>query len=191
MIGMKRSKILFFQCVLFLILLLIIISYYFVQPNDTKTLLSNNELTLEFDHVEFAKLNPLFTIMDKDGFYLQSDDEFDPISFYNENSKQYYSFNGSGLKSFKFKSKTPINGHYYPDFSVIILPFDSKNEAEKYSKLLQKQLFCNRTIDQCELIKTPYTLITNGHFVFILNTRAEMFRGYIEKYAKVLQDLPM
>lgn len=188
---MKRKRRLVSQSVLFLLMLMMVVSYYFFKPNDTKTLSSNNELTLKFDHVEFAKLNSLFTIMNKDGFHMQSDDEFGPIGFYDKNSKQSYSFNGSGLKSFKFKSNKPINGHYYPDFSVIILPFDSKNEAETYTKLLQKQLFCNRTIAECESMKEPYTLVTNGHFVFILYTRAEMFREYIEKYAKVLQNLPL
>jgi hypothetical protein len=189
---MRNKRVIVAQCVLLIILLIMAISYYLINPSkDAKSSFLKNELILDFDSVEFEKIIPFFKRLDQDNFSLESSNTSQKISIQDCKSKQVYQFNGSGLKSFKFKSKTPINGDYYPSFTINILTFSSVSEANKYEKVIQDSFLYSSTIVECNELKTPTKVISNGHFVFYFTNSSEMSKPYTDKYAKVLKELPM
>lgn len=180
---------------LMIISIITITFYYSMQPSQSSTLsFEEHKIIINHDGIEFKKIMPFFKKLERDNF--TSKVEKTPSNFIIRNciTKQSYTINGSGFKTFYFKSRKPINRNYYPDFIVSVFTFASNAEAEKYAEIIRKSSrVYNLSSDQfeCGWDKLPQKVISNGHFVFYLTTRAEMFRTYIDKYANILNKLPM
>ncbi|PQA89875.1 hypothetical protein B0A69_21890 [Chryseobacterium shigense] len=94
---------------------------------------------------------------------------------------------GNGIREYFAKSHKPEKGtkDFYPDFVIRVYEFKSEADAERNFKELNTALYsrgrhCNG--------KAPEKLVINGREIYDLSTRAEMFRAYIEKYSKVIED---
>ena len=87
---------------------------------------------------------------------------------------------GDGIKYYYVKRTEAKPKNYYPDFSMSIYEFKTIVEAIGVEKELNQAL-CNR--------KSIEYIVRYKNKIIHLETRAEMFRGYIKKYADEIQKL--
>ena len=97
---------------------------------------------------------------------------------------------GQGIRSYKAISKEKLGAEkkIRPDFIILVFAFDHEQQAEQSYQMIASAVysaggFCNG--------KSPETIVRNGKEVFYLTTRAEMFRSYIDDYAKFIQQYAM
>ncbi|MFN5416808.1 MAG: hypothetical protein ACK5B9_07095 [Flavobacteriia bacterium] len=93
---------------------------------------------------------------------------------------------GKGVRSYFARSSKPSKNteDFFPDFHLNVFEFPNEKIAQEKFEIMDKALqsdgrFCNG--------KAPQILVINKNEVFLLSTRAEMFRGYIEDYAKFIK----
>ena len=94
---------------------------------------------------------------------------------------------GEGIRSYTAVSKEKIgeDKNIRPDFVILVFSFDNEQIAEQNFKIISSAVnsaggYCNG--------KTPENIVRNGKEVFYFTTRAEMFRTYIDEYAKFIHD---
>ena len=98
---------------------------------------------------------------------------------------QIIKITGFGVYHYAASSQVGIgqNKDYYPDFNMTILSFDTEQEAIQQFKGLASsvnyQQFCNG--------KSPEKMLQKGRYIIYLNTRAELFRTYINRYADFIE----
>ena len=85
----------------------------------------------------------------------------------------------------RYYSKSKKTDVFNPDFKVSILKFESEeiaaNNFEKAKSFLKSdRRFCNG--------KGPYKLVLKSNSILYFQTRAEMFRAYIDKYGEYIEN---
>lgn len=89
---------------------------------------------------------------------------------------------GKAIRHFYIKRQEAEPENYYPDFSLYIFELKSEQEAKEF---LEKWIETSRN-SALEKISVE-TSARNGSRVFFLETRAEMFRPYIDHFKKKLE----
>lgn len=94
---------------------------------------------------------------------------------------------GEGIRSYIATSKEKIgtDKKVRPDFVILVFGFENEQVATQNFQTIASAVnsaggFCNG--------KSPENIVRNGNEVFYFTTRAEMFRTYINDYAKFVQD---
>ncbi len=94
---------------------------------------------------------------------------------------------GAGIRSYTAVSKEKIgeDKNIRPDFVILVFSFENEQIAEQNFKIISSAVnsaggYCNG--------KSPENIVRNGKEVFYFTTRAEMFRTYIDEYAKFIHD---
>jgi hypothetical protein len=94
---------------------------------------------------------------------------------------------GEGIRSYKAISKEKLGSEqqYRPDFVLLVFSFKDEPIAEQSFKMLESAVnsaggYCNG--------KSPENIVRNGNEIFYFTTRAEMFRTYIDDYAKFIRE---
>lgn len=91
---------------------------------------------------------------------------------------------GTGISKYYIKRTEAKPKNYYPDFVLLVYQFknetQTKLEYSKIEKALYSSGFCNG--------KEASKLILKKDLVFHFSTRAEMFRGYINTFAKKIEN---
>ncbi|QQT25749.1 hypothetical protein [Sphingobacterium spiritivorum] len=165
--------------------------------SDTKKYLSHEDMpnaattyeTIETTDVtdNTALLTFLQEKLEKAGFRFEEAKDRGGWSYNNCEDNKIISVKGNGIRSYFSRSKQPESGtkDIYPDFSILIYEFPTKEIAQKnydiiYKALYSRGAFCNG--------KAPDNLVINGNEIFHLYTRAEMFRTYTERYGDLIQN---
>ena len=98
---------------------------------------------------------------------------------YDGNKKNYVSIKGLVTRYYiKRQEAQPAN--YYPDFVMYVIDLNDKKQAGYCFSDLTMATFSPGKGE--ERIKDIETMTQNGNRVFILTTRAEMFRNYINTF---------
>ncbi|KAF1013644.1 MAG: hypothetical protein GAK29_04711 [Acinetobacter bereziniae] len=97
---------------------------------------------------------------------------------------------GGGIRSYKAVSKEKLGDdqQYRPDFVLLVFSFKDEQTAEQSFKMLESAVnsaggYCNG--------KSPENIVRNGNEIFYFTTRAEMFRTYIDDYAKFIHEFKL
>lgn len=153
-------------------------------PNaDTKS------LTIQTQNVDdnLKLLNQFKTELEENDFNFEELGKSSGTGFTNCENNTLISVKGEGIRSYFAKSRKPAKNttDFYPDFNMQVLEFPNEQIAREKFEIMNKALhsdgrFCNG--------KAPETLVIHKNEVFFLSTRAEMFRGYINDYAKFIED---
>jgi hypothetical protein len=139
----------------------------------------------EEDNLElFTKLK---TELEKNDFKIKELERNNGAGFLNCKENTIISMKGSGIRSYFARSSKPEKNtvDFFPDFNLQVFEFPNEKIALEKFELMDKALhsggrFCNG--------KAPQILAMNKNEVFLLGTRAEMFRGYINDYAKFMEE---
>ncbi|MDV2467395.1 hypothetical protein QR674_00120 [Acinetobacter chinensis] len=133
-----------------------------------------------------ALINALQEKLKKNGFSLSASRAAESWAVNDCRKNKILKMTGQGVSSFYAESHIGIGSRkdYYPDFLMYVFTFSDSAQADRYfgeisSALVSGGGFCNG--------KAPDKLVQNGTQLFYLTTRAEMFRGYINQYAEVIQ----
>ncbi len=139
----------------------------------------------EKDNLElFTKLK---IELEKNDFKIEELKHNKGAGFDNCKENSIISMKGSGIRSYFARSSKPEKNtvDYFPDFNLQVFEFPNEKIALEKFEIMDKALqsggrFCNG--------KAPQILAMNKNEVFLLSTRAEMFRGYINDYAKLIEE---
>lgn len=134
---------------------------------------------------------PLFDALkaelEKNNFKIEELKQNNGAGFDNCEENTIISMKGKGIRSYFARSSKPAKNtvDYFPDFHLDVFEFPNEKIAREKFEIMDKALqsdgrFCNG--------KAPQILVMNKNEVFLLATRAEMFRGYIEDYAKFIEE---
>ncbi|WP_292009462.1 hypothetical protein [Chryseobacterium sp.] len=123
----------------------------------------------------------------KAGFRIKERNTTHKDTYYNCEENRIYLVQGNGVREYFIRRIIPEKGtaDTYPDFVVREYSFPTEEQAQQNFKILDKAL--NSAGGYC-MDKSPQKVVINGNKIFHLATRAEMFRGYIEKYGDILKD---
>jgi hypothetical protein len=139
----------------------------------------------EKDNLElFTKLK---TELEKNDFKIEELEHNNGAGFLNCKENTIISMKGSGIRSYFARSSKPEKNteDFFPDFHLQVFEFPNEKIAQENFEIMNNALkspgkFCNG--------KAPQILAINNSEVFLLATRAEMFRGYINDYAKFIEE---
>lgn len=119
----------------------------------------------------------------KDKFKIKTLKVLENTSYNNCDDNIEIQLKGTGITSYYVKRIEAKPEKYYPDFVLIVQEFENEIEANigyaKIKKALYSYGFCNG--------KEPRKLLIKENTVFCFSTRAEMFRGYINDFAKKIE----
>lgn len=94
---------------------------------------------------------------------------------------------GQGIRSYTAVSNEKVgeDKKVRPDFVLLVFGFENEQIAEQNFQIIASAVhsangYCNG--------KSPENIVRNGKEVFYFTTRAEMFRPYIDEYAKFIHD---
>lgn len=134
------------------------------------------------------ELQQLFTKLKKDNFVIEQIDNPGILSFNNCNAKENYDFSGTGVQRYYIHSPIAIRDNIYPDFRLSVLNFKSPDVARNYANQIlvaSKQMWSD---GECVHNKIPWKLVRVENNVYLLTTKAEVLRTYIEHYGDLLQN---
>ena len=140
-------------------------------PNEnTKTKIIKTKTTIN-DKELIGQLEKAFK-MDK--FKIEGEKDKGENSYANCKDNLKLVIKGNGIKYYYVKRTEAKPKNYYPDFSMSIYEFKTIGETVGVEKEI-KQALCNR--------KSIEYIVRYKKQIIHLETRAEMFRGYIKNYA--------
>lgn len=132
-------------------------------------------------------INHLKTKLEKVDFTFEERKNRGGLSYNNCEENRVKLISGNGIREYFARSNKPEKGtkDFYPDFVIWVYEFPKNDIAKQNFDILEKALnsaghFCNG--------KSPAKIVVNGNEVFHLETRAEMFRTYTEKYGEIIKN---
>jgi len=97
----------------------------------------------------------------------------------------FLNMEGQGIRKYYVKRQEEKPKNYYPDFIVWVYEFENEGKAINVEKRILAALMSKGRL--CEG-KDPTNIVRNKNEVFQLQTRAEMFRGYINDFGEKLKN---
>ena len=129
-------------------------------------------------HLQTALLKDQFDLFEKDSGTSWSENDCD--------QNKVIKVKGEGIRSYRGVSQVKVGDDkkIRPDFTLLVFTFDTPQIAQQSFQILDSAVgsghgLCNG--------KAPEQLVLNGREIYYFTTRAEMFRGYINKYAEVVK----
>ena len=129
-------------------------------------------------HLQTALLKDQFDLFEKDSGTSWSENDCD--------QNKVIKVKGEGIRSYRGVSQVKVGDDKKnrPDFTLLVFTFDTPQIAQQSFQILDSAVgsghgLCNG--------KAPEQLVLNGREIYYFTTRAEMFRGYINKYAEVVK----
>ena len=132
-------------------------------------------------------INELRSELQQANFTIEERKIVDGFPFYECERSNVKFVGGDGIREYFTRSKIPEEGtgNLYPDFVIWVFEFPSDDIARQNYNILEKVV--DSASRQC-LAKAPERLEINGNEVFLLETRAERFRTYIDKYGELIKN---
>ena len=129
-------------------------------------------------HLQTELLKDQFDLFEKDSGTSWSENDCD--------QNKVIKVKGEGIRSYRGVSQVKVGDDkkIRPDFTLLVFTFDTPQIAQQSFQILDSAVgsghgLCNG--------KAPEQLVLNGREIYYFTTRAEMFRGYINKYAEVVK----
>lgn len=129
-------------------------------------------------HLQTELLKDQFDLFEKDSGTSWSENDCD--------QNKVIKVKGDGIRSYRGVSQVKVGNDkkIRPDFTLLVFTFDTPQIAQQSFQILDSAVgsghgLCNG--------KAPEQLVLNGREIYYFTTRAEMFRGYINKYAEVVK----
>ena len=157
--------------------LILLLRYFFklkvsTHPNS----IEENEALMA--HLQTELLKDQFDLFEKDSGTSWSENDCD--------QNKVIKVKGEGIRSYRGVSQVKVGDDkkIRPDFTLLVFTFDTPQIAQQSFQILDSAVgsghgLCNG--------KAPEQLVLNGREIYYFTTRAEMFRGYINKYAEVVK----